>query len=124
MEGDSPFEVLKFKLLGKQVSRSPWQALKADWGYHAALKLNDAMDIIWREDFHLIWWEGLRATMSSYPKMYQVWLTKLVSDVCRNNVQQFHWSKGMHLPKCESCGTHNKYIMHICHCKCNKYLCH
>jgi hypothetical protein len=53
MEGDFPFEVVKFKLLGKQVSQSPRQVL-ADWGYHAALELYDAKDIIWREDFHLV----------------------------------------------------------------------
>jgi hypothetical protein len=59
MEGDFPFEVIKFKLAGKRVSESPQQALEADWGYHAALELYDAKDIIRREDFHLVWWEGL-----------------------------------------------------------------
>ncbi len=117
VEGDFPFEVVKFKLSGKRVSGSPWQALEADWGYHAALELYDAKDIICREDFHLIWWEGLGATMFSYPKMYWVWLTKHVLEFCGNNMQQYYWSNGVHLPKCESCGTHNKYMMHICHCK-------
>jgi hypothetical protein len=116
MEGDFPFEVVKFKLLGKKVSGSPRQALDADWGYHAALELNDTKDIIWREDIHLVWWEDLGANMSSYPKMYRVWLTKHVSDFCRNNVQQYYWSNGAHLPKCKSCGTHNVYTMHICCC--------
>ncbi len=55
--------------------------------------------------------------MSSYPKMFQVWLTKHVSNFCGNNVQQYYWSNGAHLPKCESCRTHNEYTMHICHCK-------
>jgi hypothetical protein len=58
MEGDFSFEVVKFKLLGKQVSGSPWQVLEADWGYRAALELYDAKDILWREDFHVVWWEG------------------------------------------------------------------
>jgi hypothetical protein len=54
MEGEFPFEVIKFKLLGKRVSESPRQALEADWGYHAALELYDTKDIIQREDFHLV----------------------------------------------------------------------
>jgi hypothetical protein len=117
MESDFSFEVVKFKLLGKQVSGSPRQALEVEWGYCVALELYDAKDIIWREDFHLVWWEGLGATMSSYPKMYWVWLTKHVSDFCGNKVQQYYWSNWVHSPKYESCGTHNEYTMHICCCK-------
>jgi hypothetical protein len=49
--------------------------------------------------------------------MYQVRLTKHISDFCRKNVQQYYWSNGTHLPKYESCGTHGKYTMHICCCK-------
>ena len=116
MEGDFPFEVVKFKLLGKRVSRSPQQALEADWGYCAPLELYDTKDIIRREDFHLVWWEGLGATKSSYPKMNRLWLTKPVSDFCRNNVQQVYWSNGAHSPKCKSCGAHDEYTMHICCC--------
>jgi hypothetical protein len=117
MEDDFPFEVVKFKLLGKRVSRSPRQVLDADWGYREPLELYDTKDIIWREDFHLVWWEGLGATMSSYPKMYQVWLTKHVSNFCGNDVQQYYWSNKTHSPKCESFGTHDKYTMQICRCK-------
>ncbi len=32
MTGDFPFEVVKFKLSGKRVCGSPWQALESDWG--------------------------------------------------------------------------------------------
>jgi hypothetical protein len=55
--------------------------------------------------------------MSSHPKMYWAWLTKHVSNFCGNNVQQYYWSNGAHLSKCESCGTHDEYMMYICHCK-------
>jgi hypothetical protein len=53
MEGYFPFEVVKFKLLGKWVSRSPRQTLEADWGHNAALELYDAKEITLREDFIL-----------------------------------------------------------------------
>ncbi len=70
-----------------------------------------------KEDFHLVWWDGLRATMSGYPKMYRVWLTKHVSKFCGRNIQQFYWSKDLHSPKCDSCGVQDEYTMHICRCK-------
>jgi hypothetical protein len=61
MTGDFLFEVVKFKLLGQQVCGSPRQALKADWGYRVTRELFYEKDIIRREDFHLVWWEGLGA---------------------------------------------------------------
>ncbi len=116
MERDFPFEVVKFKLLVKRVSGSPRQALEVDWGFCAAQELYDTKNVILREDFHLVWWEGLGATMSSYAKMYRVWLTKHVSDFCRNNEQQYYWSNGAHSPTCKSYETQDEYTMHICCC--------
>ena len=52
--------------------------------------------------------------MSSYPKMYHVWLTKHVSDFCGNNVQLYYWSKGTHPSRCDFCTVEDKYTMHIC----------
>ncbi len=80
MEGDFPFKIVTLKLSGKRVSGPPHQALEADWGYRIARSLFDLQNIIHQENFHLVWWDGLRSTMSSYPKMYRVWLTKHVSD--------------------------------------------
>jgi hypothetical protein len=68
MEGDFPFEIVKLKLLGKRVSGSLRQALDANWGYCTAQSLFDSKNIICKENFHLVWWDGLRSTMSSYPK--------------------------------------------------------
>ncbi len=72
---------------------------------------------IMKVDFHLVWWDGLGATTSGYPKMYRVWLTKYISKFCGSNIQQFYRSKGLHSPKCDSCGVQDEYTMHICRCK-------
>ena len=117
MKGDFSFEIVKLKLPGKRVSGSPCQALEADWGYCAAWLLFVSKNIIRQENFHLVWWDGLRSTMSSYPKMYRVWLTKHVSDFCDNNVQLYYWSKGTHSPKCDFCMVEDEYTMHICQCR-------
>ncbi len=116
MEGDFPFEIVKLKLSGKRVSGSPWEALEADWVYWAAWALYESKNIIRQENFHLVWWDGFCSTMSSYPKMYRVWLTKHVSDFCGNNVQLYYWSKGTQSPKCDFCLVEDEYTMHICQC--------
>jgi hypothetical protein len=115
--GNFPFEIVKLKMSGMRVSGSPWQGLEADWGYCAAQLLFDSKNIICQEDFHLVWWDGLRATMSSYPEMYRAWLTKHVSDFCGTNAQLYYWSKGTHSPKCNFCVVKDKYTMHICQCR-------
>jgi hypothetical protein len=107
---------VKFSLSGNQVHGSPRQVLEVDWGYRAAQALYDTKNIIWSEDFHLVWWDGLGTAMSRYPKMYRVWLTKHVSDFCGNNVQLYYWSKGTHSPKCKCCGIMDEYTINICRC--------
>ncbi len=104
IEGDLSFKVVKFSLSSDQVHGSPLQALEADWGYHAAQALYDTKNIIWSEDFHLVWWNGIGTAMSCYPKMYCVWLTKHVLDLCRNNIQLYYWSKGTHSSECKCVG--------------------
>jgi hypothetical protein len=32
-------------------------------------------------------------------------------------VQLYYWSQGVHLPKCESCGTYDEYTTHIGRCR-------
>ena len=116
MTGNFPFEVVKIEISGKRVCGSPRQALEADWGYRSARKLFHDKDILCKDDFHLVWWDGLADAMARYPKMYRVWLTKHVSGFCGNNVQQYYWSRGDHSPKCEFCGTEDEYNSHICRC--------
>jgi hypothetical protein len=115
--GDLPFEVVKLSLSRRKVSGSIREALEVDWGYRAAEYLFEEKGIVRRQDFHLIWWEGLGAVMARYPKMYRVWLTKHVSEFCGNNVQLYYWSQGVHSPKCESCGTYDEYTTHIGQCR-------
>jgi hypothetical protein len=90
MTGDFPFEVAKLKLSGKRVGGSQRRAIEYDWGYCSAQTLFAEKDIVCREDYSLIWWDGLGAVMARYPKIYCVWLTKHVSGFCGNNVQLYY----------------------------------
>ena len=70
-------------------------------------------DIVQKENFHLVWWDGLGAAMALYQKNYPLWLTKHVSDFYGNNVHLYYWSKGIHSPKWEFCGMNAKCTMHM-----------
>jgi hypothetical protein len=109
ISGDFPFELVNVKVSGERVGGFPCQALEASWGYCAAQSLFSEKIIIRQEDFHLVWWDGVGAASALYPKMYRVWLTKHVSDFCRNNVQLYYWSKGTHSPKCKFCESIDEY---------------
>ncbi len=116
MTCDYPFKLVCLRLSGERVCGSPRQGLEWDWGYQTALNLYADKGIIRAEDFHMIWWDGLRAAMARYPKMYRVRLTKHLSDCGGTNVQLYYWSGGVHSPKCKFCTTVDKYSSHICHC--------
>jgi hypothetical protein len=116
-EWDFPFETIRLKLAGTRVYGPIRQALEADWGYRAAKALFASKEIISESDFHLVWWGGLSTAMSSYPKMYRVWITKHVSDFSGNNVQLYHWSNRTHSPKCKFCKTEDEYTMPIMQCR-------
>jgi hypothetical protein len=65
-EGDFPFD--DYKMTGKRVGGSPRQVLEEHWQYNAAKLLLVEIDHIKPENFHLVWWDGVRAAMASYPK--------------------------------------------------------
>ncbi len=97
--GDLLFEVVKLSLSSRKVSSSIRKVLNVDWGYRAVEDLFEEKGIIRRQDFHLIWWEGPGTVMARYPKIYRVWLTKHMSELCGNNVQLYYWSQGGPLAK-------------------------
>jgi hypothetical protein len=72
--------------------------------------------IVHNTNFHLIWWDGIKAVMDEYPKMYQVWITKHVSEFCGTNVQLYYRHKGTHNPKCGCCNVEHEHTTHINRC--------
>jgi hypothetical protein len=116
-ERDFLYESVLLKLLGTRVKGLVRHALEANWGYHAAQEIYDSRNIIRKEDFHIVWCDSLGSVMSSYPKMFWVWLTKHVSDFCGTNVQLYYCSKGEKSSKCKLCGTKDEHTIHICRCR-------
>jgi hypothetical protein len=87
---DYPLKPIIVCLSGARVTGLPWLALEKHWGYKIARDLFIEKHIIQESNFHLVWWEEIKAVMEDYPQMNQVWITKHVSDLCGTNVQMYY----------------------------------
>ena len=54
-------------------------------GEQSALQYFTKSNRISRENFQTVWWDGIGNLIKSYPKIYEVWLTKHVSRCCGTN---------------------------------------
>ena len=92
---------------------SPCLALEKHWGYKIAQDLYSNKQIVYEIDFHLVWWEGIKAVIENYQGMYQVWITKHVLEFCGTNVQMYYRHKGAQNPKCGCCNIEDEHTTHI-----------
>ncbi len=111
--GDYPLEPIIVPLSGMRVTGLPQLALEKHWGYKITRDLHDEKQIIQESNFHLVWWEGIKTVMEDYPKMYQVWITKHVSEFCGTNIQMYYQHQGAHNPKCGCCGFEDEHTTYI-----------
>jgi hypothetical protein len=114
--GHYPLEPIIILLSRTRVTGLPWLALEKHWGYKIAQNLFKEKQIIQESNFHLVWWEVIKAVMEDYPKMHQVWITKHVSEFFGTNVQMYYQHQGAHNPKCGCCGVEDEHTTHINQC--------
>jgi hypothetical protein len=96
-----------------RVMVSPCLALEKYWGYKIARDLYSNKQIVHETNFYLVWWEGIKAVMDDYPRMYQVWITKHVLEFCGTNVQMYYRHKGTHNLKCGCYNVEDEHTTHI-----------
>ena len=51
------------------------------WAYKTAKKLYHDKEIIDKQEFHLVWWDGVEKVLLLFPKMFRVWLTNMFLSV-------------------------------------------
>jgi len=117
IDPDLPFEQLRVKVAGKKVTGSLRRAIDNHVGHEAARDFYDRQRIISSENFDLVWWDGLEATMMEFPKLFRVWLTKHVSEFAGTNLQLSHWHEGTTTNLCPSCEQEVESTMHITRCR-------
>jgi hypothetical protein len=82
-----PFETTRLMVKGVTVTRLPKTAITHYWGARVAQTLFHHQNIVRKVDFHLVYWEGMDKVMTSFPEMFQVWVTKQVLHFNGTNLQ-------------------------------------
>ena len=110
-----PFEYFRcFTGFGK-ISGPPTVAIY-DWhGYNTAKQLFHERDIVSREHFDLIYWDGMPKAVKEFPVMFKTWITKHVSHFCGTNRHLSRLDPSVQ-NICPSCGQPNESPSHITRC--------
>ncbi len=80
-----PGETFRLFLDGHKVTSSIKRALYSSWGTRVAKPLFDKKKLLPSRHFDLVDWDNVDRTITSLPKMLQVWITKHVSGFCGTN---------------------------------------
>lgn len=110
-----PFESFCVTIGGRKVTSSIWAALYKEWGHAEAHLLFEQRDIVTPSNFNLICWDAVSEAMSTYPRMFRVWVTKMVSHFCGSNRQLSRFKEVVD-DSCPCCGMADKSAKHITRC--------
>ncbi len=110
-----PLEKVCVEIAGEWVTGSPKNAITELWGEQVAPALYDRWGVVSKENFPLVYWEGMECVMKSFPEMFHVWVTKHVSHFQWTNQQLSCIDKSV-LNACPSCKCHDESTSHITWC--------
>ena len=69
---DFPFEKLRVRSNGDRITGNLRKALDILKGERTAKQHLDSKEIVRKDDFSCVWWDGMEDLMKSYPKMYRI----------------------------------------------------
>jgi hypothetical protein len=99
-----PFESFRIIIEGSKVTSSIRETWYKSWYYKATKHLFDQRKIISSANFDLVCWDAVSEAMLIYPRMFRVFITKMVSHFCGSNLQLAQYSE-VESDACPSCGT-------------------
>ena len=103
-----------------KVSGSIRTAVNRHWDHRVEKDFYHQKCIIDKDNFDLMWWDGIEGAMKSFPKLYRNWLTKQVADFSSNNLQQAYWvreeDEESQTPLCPCCNSWIESTMHMTRC--------
>jgi hypothetical protein len=111
-----PFESFRVIIGGKKVTSSIRSALYKDWGESAARTLFEQRNIVSSSNFDLVCWDAVSAAMDIYPRMFRVWITKMVSHFCGSNRQRTRFLE-IDDDSCPCCGMPDESARHVTRCR-------
>ncbi len=115
-DGNFPFEEFQISLNGFKVTGNVRPALDDHWGRATAKYFFNCKGIVSTLDFDTIWWPGVKAVMSTYPKMFRIFVPKQVSGWCGSNSKRSLWDTSFN-NICPNCGMQNESSKHMTRCK-------
>ncbi len=96
--------------------RVPKNAITELWGEQVALALYDRWGVVSKENFPIVYWEGMEHVMKLFPEMFRIWVTKHASHFQGTN-QQLSSIDKLVLNVCPCCNCHDKSMSHITWCR-------
>jgi hypothetical protein len=91
------------------------------WGKQVAQDLFHWRNIVHKNDFLLVYWEGMEKVMKSFPEMFHVWNAKHISHFNGTNQMLLRFPKTATREagknRCPSCGCFDKSTKHITRCR-------
>ena len=115
IEPHFPFEQMRVVVDGEKVTGPVRAAVELSWGTKAARELYHEKDILHRDDFDLVDWDGVSRALPRFPKMFQVFVTKQTSKFCGTNRQLSRIDPTVQ-NVCPSCGQRDESSKHITRC--------
>jgi hypothetical protein len=109
-------EKICVEMAGEGVMGSPRNAIAELWGEQVAQALYDRQEVVSKENFPFVNWEGMEYVMKSFPEMFCIWITKHVSHCQGTNGQLSCIDKPV-LNVCPSCKCHDESTFHITWCR-------
>ncbi len=102
-DGNYPSEDFIVSMRGIKTTSPIRPALETHWGKTEAHHFFNFKNIVHTHNFDLIWWDGVNIAMASYPKMFQVFISKQVPGWCGSNSKQSLWETTIS-NMCPNCG--------------------
>ena len=99
--------------------REATKKLSAYIGGGAARALYDEESIVAKQDFNLVWWDGVGKTMHKYPQMFHNWVTKQTSGCCGSNHELAKWDATV-IDTCPNCHAIPEMSKHMTVCTHNR----
>ena len=100
---------------GQKLSGSTTVAINRSWGRDIAREHYHAVDLIHRDHFDEVYWDGVEKVMARVPEMFSVWVTKQVSGFCGSNHMLRH-IYGDVVDECPNCHLSPERSSHMCLC--------
>ncbi len=116
-DGCFPMEDFQIFIGNVKVTGPVKPSLDDHWGKKTSKCFLDCKGIVLSSEFEAVWWSGIKKAMSSYPKMFCIFVSKQVSGWCGPNSKRSLWDTSINniCPNCEKINETSKHLTRCFH---------